>query len=175
MLALVIGGSGSGKSAWAENLAASLGEQRLYIATMQPFDEECRRRIARHREMRREKNFETLEVYTGLQTVKIDCKPDVILLECLSNLLANEMYQPKGAGEDLTGRILEGIFSLAEQVPNLIVVSNDVFSDGDCYSKETLSYMNTLGLLNRRIAKRADLAVELVAGLPVFHKGRDIL
>ena len=57
MLALVIGGSGSGKSAWAENLAASLGEQRLYIATMQPFDEECSRRIARHIEMRREKNF----------------------------------------------------------------------------------------------------------------------
>lgn len=175
MLALVMGGSASGKSAWAEELAVSLGERRLYIATMQPFDEECRRRISRHREMRREKQFETLEVYTGLRDVWLEQKADVVLLECLSNLLANEMYGPEGCGEGFPDRILEGIFRLKGQVPHLVVVSNEVFSDGDCYSEEPLRYMEALGYLNRRIAARADLAAELAAGLPILHKGGNLL
>ena len=175
MLALVMGGSASGKSAWAEGLAVSLGERRLYIATMQPFDGECRRRIARHRDMRREKRFETLEVYTGLKNVKLEQPADVVLLECLSNLLANEMYGPEGCGEGFPDRILEGIFRLAEQTPHLVIVSNEVFSDGDSYSEETLEYMAALGYLNRRIAARADLAAELAAGLPVLHKGGNLL
>ena len=53
MLVVVTGGSGSGKSAFAEETVLSLGEaRRIYIATMQAFDEESHRRIRRHRHMR---------------------------------------------------------------------------------------------------------------------------
>lgn len=53
MMTLVVGGSASGKSAWAEELAVrSPGRPRIYIATMEPFDEECLRRIDRHRQIR---------------------------------------------------------------------------------------------------------------------------
>ncbi|WP_349666699.1 bifunctional adenosylcobinamide kinase/adenosylcobinamide-phosphate guanylyltransferase, partial [Lacrimispora sp.] len=48
MTSLIIGGSGSGKSEYAENLAVSLGgDRKVYIATMKPWDEECRNRILR--------------------------------------------------------------------------------------------------------------------------------
>lgn len=44
MMILVTGGSGSGKSAFAEDCVVSCGEtERIYIATMYPFDEESRR------------------------------------------------------------------------------------------------------------------------------------
>ena len=50
MMVLVTGGSGSGKSAFAEDRVLSFGEaERIYIATMQPFDEEGEKRVARHR------------------------------------------------------------------------------------------------------------------------------
>ena len=50
MMILVTGGSGSGKSAFAEDCVVSCGEtERIYIATMYPFDEESRRRVQRHR------------------------------------------------------------------------------------------------------------------------------
>ena len=53
MLVVVTGGSGSGKSAFAEETVLSFGEaRRIYIATMQAFDEESHRRIRRHRHMR---------------------------------------------------------------------------------------------------------------------------
>ena len=93
MLVVVTGGSGSGKSAFAEETILSLGEaRRIYIATMQAFDEESHRRIRRHRHMRAGKGFETIERYTELDELLIpkDC---VVLLECMSNLVANEMFR----------------------------------------------------------------------------------
>ena len=85
MLILVTGGSGSGKSAFAESVVMGLKTRpNLYIATMYPFDEECHRRIARHRLMRRDKGFETLECYTGLKDAKIPSS-GTTLLECMSN------------------------------------------------------------------------------------------
>ena len=68
MMILVTGGSGSGKSAFAEDCVLALGEKkRIYIATMFPFDEESKKRVARHRNMRSGKGFETVECYTGLK------------------------------------------------------------------------------------------------------------
>jgi len=68
MLVVVTGGSGSGKSAFAEETVLSFGEaRRIYIATMQAFDEESHRRIRRHRHMRAGKGFETIERYIELE------------------------------------------------------------------------------------------------------------
>ncbi len=71
MMILVTGGSGSGKSAFAEDCVVSFGEtDRIYIATMYPFDEESRKRVQRHRKMRQGKGFETVECYTGLDKIQ---------------------------------------------------------------------------------------------------------
>ena len=70
MIVLVIGGSGSGKSEFAENICMELpAEEKRYIATMQAFDEESRARIAKHRKARSGKGFETIEQGTHLETV----------------------------------------------------------------------------------------------------------
>ena len=62
MFTLVIGGAGSGKSAWAEDLVRGLGIRPCYyLATMQPMDAECGARIARHRAQRAGKGFVTVE------------------------------------------------------------------------------------------------------------------
>ena len=62
MLALITGGSGSGKSAYAEELAASLhGRETYYVATMICRDEEGRKRVERHRRMRAERHYITIE------------------------------------------------------------------------------------------------------------------
>ncbi|MCI7098734.1 MAG: bifunctional adenosylcobinamide kinase/adenosylcobinamide-phosphate guanylyltransferase [Lachnospiraceae bacterium] len=103
MLALITGGSGSGKSAYAEALCVRLQQDRretpmVYIATMYPFDEESWRKIDRHRELRKNKNFDTVECFTGLKNVELKEHDTTVLLECMSNLTANEMYQEEGAG-----------------------------------------------------------------------------
>ena len=170
MFHVITGGSGSGKSAYAEEKILELGQApRIYIATMYPFDQESHLRIARHRKMRAEKEFETVECYTGLKSVRMPAGANV-LLECMSNLTANEMFQPEGAGEDTVCEILAGIGSLIRQSENLIVVTNEIFSDGIQYAEETRTYQSYLGEINRQMAEIADKVTEVVYGSPVSIK-----
>ena len=173
MLILVTGGSGSGKSAFAESVVMGLKTRpNLYIATMYPFDEECHRRIARHRLMRRDKGFETLECYTGLKDAKIPSS-GTTLLECMSNLLANEQFELGGTDEEILDRIQQGIQNLKEQTDDLIIVTNEIFSDGCRYDAETVRYIRLLGNLNIRMAEEADAVTEVVYGIPICRKGED--
>ena len=106
MMTLVMGGAASGKSEFAEGLILQNGIlPRYYIATMQPFDKECCLRIEKHRKMRAQKQFETIECYTGLADLHLPQK-GAVLLECMSNLVANELYSPEGAGEEALSAIL---------------------------------------------------------------------
>lgn len=170
MMILVTGGSGSGKSAFAEDCVLALGEKkRIYIATMFPFDEESKKRVARHRNMRKGKGFETVECYTGLKNVRID-KNSTVLLECMSNLVANEMYDPSGAGENAEESILAGIHKLQKASDDLVVVTNEVFSDSMTDNPEMEKYLKLLGNINLRMGERADLVTEVVYGIPVERK-----
>lgn len=171
MLMMVTGGSGSGKSEFAESLVTGLADgPNLYIATMFPFDEECHKRIARHREMRKDKGFDTLECYTGLKHADVSGY-HTVLLECMSNLTANEMYQEKGSGDYCVEEILAGIRHVKEQCRNLIIVTNEIFSDGMDYDEETRRYQKYLGEINVRMASMADLVTEVVYSIPLIHKG----
>lgn len=169
MLILITGGSGSGKSKYAEDIAVSLGGRQCYLATMFPFDEECRKKIERHRIMRIEKGFDTVECYQGIKKLELDY--DTVLLECMSNLLANEMYGEEKIDGSVPEYILEGISSLSNQVKNVVVVSNEVFSDGIEYDEETMKYIAYLGEINKSVSVMADKVVEVVYSIPVIHKG----
>ena len=171
MFLVITGGSSSGKSAYAEQCVLDFGPaERIYIATMYPFDEECDRRIRRHREMRRQKQFSTLECYTGLKTADIP-EDSVVLLECMSNLTANEMYQEGGAGGQTVEEILAGICYLLKRVRHLVVVTNEIFSDGIDYDSETMRYQSYLGQINSEMGRMADQVTEVVYGIPITVKG----
>lgn len=172
MLMLITGGSGSGKSAFAEDMVLSFGEaDRIYIATMYPFDGESQKRVKRHRKMRSGKGFETIECYTGLKDVLIP-GGSTVLLECMSNLVANEMFQENGAHEKTTEMIIEGIQSLRKQAGNLVIVTNEIFSETAEYQGDTERYQEYLGKVNQVLAEEADEVVEVVYGIPVYHKRR---
>lgn len=180
MVTLIIGGSGSGKSEYAESLIQELGEgRRIYIATMKPWDEECRKRIERHRQMRARKHFETVERYRNLKDVDLgkSGEPMAVLLECMSNLVSNELFglgetgEAPPLGEDrAVEAVLEGIRHVKEQSEEFIIVTNEVFSDGDGYSEKTNAYRKVLGEINQKTAGLADTVVEVVAGIPVIVK-----
>ena len=170
MMILVTGGSGSGKSAFAEDCVLALGEKkRVYIATMFPFDDESKKRVVRHRNMRKGKGFETVECYTGLKNVQIE-KKSTVLLECMSNLVANEMFQESGAGENTVEEIMEGIRNIKAQAEDLVIVTNEIFSEACRYEGETETYQSYLGEINRKLAALSDQVVEVVYGIPVYHK-----
>ena len=172
MLSIIIGGSGSGKSAFAEDLVCHLPGQRLYIATMTARDPESLQRIAKHRRARAGRGFQTLERGRDLAGAaesesELPARANV-LLEDLSNLLANEMFHPEGGGIDA---VRAGIIVLKNRCENLTVVTNELFSDGGRYDGMTELYLRNLAMLNRELAREADLVTEVVCGLPNVLKG----
>ena len=170
MLTLVVGGAASGKSAYAERLVLQTALPRYYLATMQVWDAECAARVEKHRRMRAEKQFETLECPLHLGTVRLPAR-GTALLEDLGNLTANELYDPAGAGETAALAILDGLDRLAAQCEHLVVVSNEVFSGGANYAGDTDRYLKALAQVNNTLAARADAVVRVVCGIPVYHKG----
>ena len=170
MLTLVLGGSASGKSEFAEGLVLKAALPRYYLATMQVWDAECAARVEKHRKMRAKKQFETLECPLHLDTVRLPAR-GTVLLEDLGNLTANELYDPSGAGENAAKTILTGLDRLATQCENLIVVSNEVFSGGADYAGDTDLYLKALARVNNALAARADAVVRVVCGIPVYYKG----
>ena len=166
MILLVTGGSGSGKSVWAEKTAHVLcPETKIYLATMQAADPESAPRIRRHRLQRAALNFETIECPLNLAVAPVPMEA-VVLLEDVPNLLANEMF---GGGN--SERILPDLRALASTCSHLIMVTNDVFSDGFQYPESTRHYMEQLALINRELAESADIVVEVVYSIPVCIKG----
>ena len=170
MLILVSGGSASGKSKYAEDLAARTPPgERIYVATMRVWDEESRRRVERHRAMRAGKGFRTEERPVHLDHMPVPAG-SVVLLEDLSNLTANEWFGPEGP-EGAEARVLSGVRRLKEAAACMVVVTNELFSDGVAYDKETADYLAALTRLNAAVAAEADRVYEVVCGIPVCWKG----
>lgn len=220
MLYIITGVSGSGKSEYAENLAVKLAADAplYYAATMEPYGQEGRERIRRHHKLREGKGFQTIECYRDITRIveeigQAQCRNATILLECMSNLLANEMFGERMAAEPvnelsteteqtaeadqqnktkmtleqekqnglqqqerhtgqiadrvLADRLLSGMSYISRQCRHLIVVTNEVFSDGIEYAPETEAYRRQLGRLNRELIGMADEAVEVVYSIPV--------
>lgn len=191
MVELVYGGSGSGKSEFAENeilrLSSGCASRRFYIATMKVRDDEARQKVVRHRNLRGKKNFITIEAGENLENAAelisrmsrraenaqaVEQK-SCVLLECLSNLAANEMFlenggilEPRKVAEKIEAG-LEKLFSAADDI---VIVSNNVFDDGIEYDEITRGYQKSLAAVNSFAARRADKVSEIVAGIEVKLK-----
>lgn len=197
MMYLIIGGSGSGKSAYAEELLFSLPDagKKYYIATMQVCDEESVRRVKKHRKQREGKKFYTIEqpVHASKALAQMYAGKKSAMLECVSNLVANEMFAKDVYAEDMhaddcdiieTGlkkskdysaevvadKIVDDIMKLYQPLQQLVIVSNNVFEDGISYDEMTMEYIKTMGIVNQKLAAVADVVTEVVVGIPVMVK-----
>lgn len=185
MIYVVTGAAGSGKSEFAEKLVTALAERdkdcfQIYAATMINDGQEAAKRIQRHKNLRAGKGFLTWEAPFGMrglpkvwQKEKKDIvknNPDmIILLECMSNLLANLMFEKQMSGKEACLEILSQI----KETPfrHLVVVTNEIFSDGAFYEGKMQEYQQALGWINQCLLQQADAACEVVYSIPVFLKG----
>ncbi len=176
MIVVVTGGSASGKSAYAEDLACYLAgeKKKYYIATMMPFGQEGKARVEKHVAERAGKGFETIERSTRfLEMVEnLTTGEAVYLLEDLSNLLANMIFEEKK--ENPVWEIVEAIAELHAKSCDCVIVTNEIFSDGEQYGEETEVYRKLLGMCNQEMVKMADCFVEVVYSLPIYRKGEKI-
>ncbi len=170
MVILLLGGSASGKSRWAEGLAVALrrrsGGPLLYLATMAAEDGESRRRVTRHRKLRAGKGFLTVERPVGLMELSLP-PGATILVEDLGNLVANEVFSPEGGGERA---VRLGLEHLRRQAKHLILVGNEIFSDGEAWQGEMAAYLRLLAQAQAACAAWSGAAGAVICGIPLWQK-----
>ena len=178
MTVLVIGSENTGKSDLAEKLAVNTGDKRrYYLATMKTIDEAGRARIEKHRKKREGKGFITIEqehdIADAVEELEMP-EEATVLLECVSNLVGNEMHDSPERSRLLLKdepdyeRFSEGVAAdiryVAEKVRNLIMVTNDYSADMDRYDEETKKYVKVLNMVNERIKVFSDKSIDVREG-----------
>lgn len=168
MLILLIGPNNSGKSRYAEKIAARFAGKKIYAATMIPCGAAGAARVDKHRRQRAEQGFVTVECPRGLDNVPADGN-SLVLLEDVSNLLANVMFDCGCPGRE--DEVLSQIASLVARAAVVIAVTIGRVS-GDGCDAATKDYAAALNCLNARITAMADAVVEMRAGeQPSLRKG----
>lgn len=167
---LITGGQRSGKSTYAEQMALSLSDSPVYIATAHIWDEEFRERVRRHQERR------------GLQWTNIeeekylshhDVSGRVVLIDCLTLWATNFFFE---AGEDtpvdtVLNTIKAEFERFTSQEATFIFVTNEIGMGGTSSNAVQRRFTDLLGWLNQYVASHADEVTLMVSGIPVRVKG----
>ncbi|MGA8616748.1 MAG: bifunctional adenosylcobinamide kinase/adenosylcobinamide-phosphate guanylyltransferase [Xanthobacteraceae bacterium] len=165
-LTLVLGGARSGKSRYAESLIATLPPPWLYVATAEAGDDEMAVRIKAHR-ARRGLDWRTIEAPRHLVAAVQKAGTMPVLVDCLTLWLANLML----ADVDIEAETAHLESTLAAAAAPVVLVANEVGSGIVPDHPLGRKFRDLQGILNQRIAARADCVVLLVAGLPLALKG----
>ena len=164
-LILISGANSSGKSRYAEELIGKTTGERYYIATMVPQTAENYTRIEKHKKQRAGMGFATLELPYQVGAAPAG-KDSVVLLEDVSNLLANVIFE-KGGEEK---QVLSDIKELLSHCGLLAVVTIGGLRD-EGYDEQTAAYINGLNRLNEELAELSDCFIQMENGVPQFVKG----
>ncbi|MEI8172576.1 MAG: bifunctional adenosylcobinamide kinase/adenosylcobinamide-phosphate guanylyltransferase [Deltaproteobacteria bacterium] len=174
---LITGGSRSGKSIYAQQIAESMAEDRTYIATCPVVDEEMEERIRKHREARRAGNWQTIEETTDLEAALTRAKGSaVILIDCLTLWVNNLMYQAELQKkdireEDIVERCRDILDACGAISGTVIFVTNEIGMGIVPDNALSRRYRDLAGRCNQIMAGRADAVVFMVSGLPLNMKG----
>ncbi|HAJ26832.1 MAG TPA: bifunctional adenosylcobinamide kinase/adenosylcobinamide-phosphate guanylyltransferase [Syntrophus sp. (in: bacteria)] len=191
-IVVITGGSRSGKSTFAQQLAESLSETRTYLATCPVIDGEMADRIEKHRRDRQDRHWHTIEeeidlagalgqaAWEGSGKGEVENKKEgVILVDCLTLWINNLLYQAERRGA-----------SLSEA--DIVAASQEVLQAGRSYEGTVIFVSNEVGLgivpdhfsgrlfrdlagrCNQVFAKEADAVVFMVSGIPMWIKGKEL-
>jgi adenosylcobinamide kinase/adenosylcobinamide-phosphate guanylyltransferase len=176
-IVLITGGVRSGKSRYAERLAAEhAGADVTYLATCRVEDHEMALRVQLHR-AQRPATWTTVEQPMDVAAVVASSVQPVVLLECLTLLTSNVLYEHRDADPRHALRVeVEQLLAAAgAREGTLIIVTNEVGCGMIPMSEVARLYCDVLGEANRAVAAAAHAVIMLVSGIPLRLKGRGTL
>jgi adenosylcobinamide kinase / adenosylcobinamide-phosphate guanylyltransferase len=165
-LTFVIGGARSGKSRYGESVIATLPPPWNYVATAEALDADMAERIAAHR-ARRGPQWRTIEAPRDLAAALKGCDTTPVLVDCLTLWLSNHML----AEADIELEMARLEDALAAAKTPIVLIANEVGSGIVPDHPLGRKFRDLQGVLNQRMAARADRVVLIVAGLPLTLKG----
>ena len=165
---LITGGSRSGKSTHAEQLALSLSDNPVYLATARIWDEEFRERVRRH-QARRGAQWTNIEEEKQLS--RHDLTGRVVVVDCLT-LWCTNFFFDLASDVDRTLEAAKAEFDrFTAQEATFIFVTNEIGMGGVSDNELQRKFTDLQGWMNQYAASRADEVILMVSGIPVKIKG----
>lgn len=174
----ITGGVRSGKSSFAERLTHHLAGDRqlVYVATGVAFDDEMKRRIKHHQQLREGLGWLTIEHPTNFDTLRPRIPKDAIVLwDCATTWLANECYTDEAWQ---TPQLMQRVKAMQQTIETLhqagvplIIVSNEMLDAPIPTYAETETYTRTLGEVHQWFVREATVAIEMQYGVQKIWKG----
>lgn len=168
MITFVTGGQRSGKSLFAEKLALARSSHPVYLATARALDDEFRRRVEIHKQ-RRGPEWTTIEAPLHVGDV-VFREGAVVLLDCLTLLATNWMFECGENVDDALRNIKEQLSSLFAKKGDFIVVTNEIGLGGISENALQRKFADLQGAVNSFVASAADEAYMTISGIPVKIK-----
>lgn len=164
---LITGGQRSGKSRYAQEVALSLSDNPVYLATSRVWDEEHRIRIERHKTERGE---EWTNIEEEKQLSKHDLSGRVVLIDCVTLWATNYFFDLQSDIEKSLSELKTEFDGFTRQDAQFIFVTNEI-GMGEMSQNETQrKFADLQGWLNQYIASKADEVYLMVSGIPMKVK-----
>ena len=164
---LITGGQRSGKSSKAEELALSLSEYPVYVATAHIWDEEFRERVRKHQE-RRGPQWTNIEEEKYLS--RHDLTGRVAVIDCVTLWLTNFFFETSEVEQTLETAKQEFDRFTAHDA-TYIFVTNEIGCGGVSENAIQRKFTDLEGWMNQYIASKADEVILMVSGIAVKVKG----
>ncbi len=183
-LILVTGGVRSGKSSFAEQMAAKRGSRILYVATSKDIDDEMHIRIRKHRE-KRPSSWDTLEAYKGFENIlpRKAQDMDAVLIDCVTVMTANLVLEQWGDRAEISAGEMDQIEQcLINEFQRLVGIIKSLKCDCIAVTNETgmgvvppyplgRAFRDISGRVNQLLADNCEEVYFCVAGIPIKIKG----
>ena len=163
---LITGGQRSGKSEKAEQLALTLSENPVYLATAHIWDDEFRERVRRHQE-RRGPQWTNIEEEHVLS--RHDFSGRVVLVDC-PTLWATNFFCEAEEVDVVLDKLKQEFDRLVSQNATFIIVTNEIGSGGVSANAVQRRFTDLLGWFNQYVASKADEVILMVSGISVKIK-----
>lgn len=177
MILFITGGCKNGKTSIAEKIVYGLSDKKniFYIATMIPSDEEDIIRIKRHIDERKNYNFKTIEIKKD--TSELKTIEGFALFDSLTAFLMNYMFFDT-KNENTQNDLFEDIKPMLDNIIenknlNVLFISDYIYNNANEINGYTEQYMTNLAKMDKYVASKADVVMEVVYGNIKYYKGKE--
>jgi adenosylcobinamide kinase / adenosylcobinamide-phosphate guanylyltransferase len=168
MIYLITGGERSGKSRYAQELALTLSNNPIYLATARKWDEDFCKRINRHQQ-ERDSHWINLEEEKYISQLSVENK--TVVIDCITLWLTNFYADTKNNAEESLTQAKEEFSRLTKIPATFIIITNELGMGVHAHTEGGRKFVELQGWMNQHIATAADKVILMISGIPVTIKG----
>jgi len=167
MICFITGGTRSGKSRYASQLARKLCKHPVYVATARILDDDFRRRVDRHI-ADRDEHWSVIEEEKHIG--KIDYSGKVTVIDCLTLWLTNFFADLNGDIDKCLEVAKSELNAISDRDATVIIISNEIGMGLHAETETGRKFADLQGWINQYIAAKADKVILMVSGIPITIK-----